>query len=98
VSSPFPTCMKYAICKLICLFVYTLLREVDVRAAEYIRILSVSVESRLYSTNIVLQTFFVMLFRAGVLEQFMRVRNRVGIRLSYRPARLFRLAELIPWN
>jgi hypothetical protein len=25
-------------------------------------------------------------------------RNRVGIGLSYRPARLHRLAELIPWN
>jgi hypothetical protein len=25
-------------------------------------------------------------------------RNRVGIGLSYRPARLHRLADLIPWN
>jgi hypothetical protein len=28
----------------------------------------------------------------------MGARNRVGIGLSYRPARLHRLAELIPWN
>jgi hypothetical protein len=35
---------------------------------------------------------------AGILEQSMGARNRVGIGLSYRPARLHRLAELIPWN
>jgi hypothetical protein len=28
----------------------------------------------------------------------MKARNRVGIGLSYRPVRLHRLAELIPWN
>ena len=28
----------------------------------------------------------------------MRARNRVGIWLLYRPARLHRLAESIPWN
>jgi hypothetical protein len=28
----------------------------------------------------------------------MGARNRIGIGLSYRPARLHRLAELIPWN
>jgi hypothetical protein len=28
----------------------------------------------------------------------MGARNRGGIGLSYRPARLHRLAELIPWN
>jgi hypothetical protein len=33
---------------------------------------------------------------AGILEQSMGARNRVGIGLSYRPARLQRLAELIP--
>jgi hypothetical protein len=32
------------------------------------------------------------------LEQSMGFRNRVGIGLSYRPARLHRLAELIPWK
>jgi hypothetical protein len=32
----------------------------------------------------------------GILEQSMGARNRVGIGLSYRPARLHRLAELIP--
>jgi hypothetical protein len=36
---------------------------------------------------------------AGHLEQSMGVRNRVrGIGLSYRPAKLQRLAESIPWN
>jgi hypothetical protein len=28
----------------------------------------------------------------------MGARHRVGIGLSYRPARLYRLAELMPWN
>ncbi len=32
-------------------------------------------------------------FSAGILEQSMRARNRVGIALSYRPARLHRLAK-----
>jgi hypothetical protein len=35
---------------------------------------------------------------AGILEQSMVTRNRVGVGLSYRPARLHRLAESIPWN
>jgi len=34
----------------------------------------------------------------GIFEQSMGTRNRVGIGLSYRPARLQRLAELIHWN
>ncbi len=39
-------------------------------------------------------------FCAGILEQSMEARNRVGIGLSLscRPARLHRLAESIPWN
>jgi hypothetical protein len=36
--------------------------------------------------------------RARILKQSMGARNRVGIGLSYRPARLHRLAEGIPWN
>jgi hypothetical protein len=35
---------------------------------------------------------------AGILEQSMGARNRVGIGLSYWPARLHRLEESIPWN
>jgi hypothetical protein len=36
---------------------------------------------------------------ATELEFFtMGAENRVGIGLSYRPARLHRLAEFIPWN
>jgi hypothetical protein len=30
--------------------------------------------------------------------QYMGARHLVGIGLSYRPARLHRLAEIIPWN
>ncbi len=33
-----------------------------------------------------------------IFNQSMGARNRVGIGLSYRPARLHRLAEFIPWN
>ncbi len=36
--------------------------------------------------------------RAGIFKQSMGSRNRVGIGLSYRPARLHRLAEFVPWN
>jgi hypothetical protein len=35
---------------------------------------------------------------SGILEQSMGARNRVGIGLSYCPARLHRLAESIPGN
>jgi hypothetical protein len=38
------------------------------------------------------------LYSAGIFKQSMGARNRVGIGLSYRPARLHRLVELIPWN
>jgi hypothetical protein len=41
---------------------------------------------------------FVWETRAGIFKQSMGARNRVGIRLLYRPARLHRLAEFIPWN
>ncbi len=34
--------------------------------------------------------------RAGIFKQSMGARNRGGIGLSYRPARLHRLAEFIP--
>jgi hypothetical protein len=35
---------------------------------------------------------------AGIFKQSIGARNRVGIGLSYWPARLHRLAKLIPWN
>jgi hypothetical protein len=35
---------------------------------------------------------------AGIFKQFMGCRNRLGIELSHRPARLHRPAELISWN
>jgi hypothetical protein len=36
--------------------------------------------------------------RAGIFKKSMGARQRVGIGISYRPARLHRLAELMPWN
>jgi hypothetical protein len=38
------------------------------------------------------------IFRAGIFKKSMGDRNREGKGLSYRPARLHRLAEFIPWN
>jgi hypothetical protein len=35
---------------------------------------------------------------AEILEQAMGARDRTGIELSYRPARLHRMAESISWN
>jgi hypothetical protein len=35
---------------------------------------------------------------AGFFKQSVGARNRVGTELSYRPARLRSLAELVPWN
>jgi hypothetical protein len=35
---------------------------------------------------------------AGIFKQSIGARNLVGIGLSYRPARLYMLTELIPWN
>ncbi len=40
----------------------------------------------------------VLAFWAGIFKKSMGARNRGGIGLSDRPARLHRLAELIPWN
>ncbi len=39
-----------------------------------------------------------MKISAGIFKQSMLAKKRVGKGLSYRPARLFRLAELISWN
>jgi hypothetical protein len=43
-------------------------------------------------------TSTVNVLRAGIFKESMGARHRGGIGLSYRPARLHRLAELIPWN
>jgi hypothetical protein len=40
----------------------------------------------------------VLINRAGIFQQSIGARNRVGIGLSYRPARIHKLAELVPWN
>jgi hypothetical protein len=42
--------------------------------------------------------FGTVVYWAGIFKQSMEDRNRIGIGLSYRPARLHRLAELNPWN
>jgi hypothetical protein len=39
-----------------------------------------------------------LLSRAGIFKQAMGARNRGGIGLSYRPARLNRLSEFTHWN
>jgi hypothetical protein len=41
---------------------------------------------------------FISFSRAGIFKKSMGARHREGIGLSYRPARLHRLAEFIPWN
>jgi hypothetical protein len=40
----------------------------------------------------------VNVVRAGIFKKSMGARHRVGIGISYRPARLHRLAELMPEN
>ncbi len=40
----------------------------------------------------------VSLLCAGIFKQSLGARNRVGIGLSYRPARLHSLAELVAWT
>jgi hypothetical protein len=37
-------------------------------------------------------------FCPGIFKQYIGARNRVGIGLSYQPAMLHRMAELISWN
>jgi hypothetical protein len=37
-------------------------------------------------------------YGAGIFKKSMGARHRGGIGFSYRPARLHRLAEFIPWN
>jgi hypothetical protein len=55
-----------------------------------------------YSLHRILRTVIrgSILFDACVwiFKQSMGTRNQVGIELSYRPARLHSLAELVPWN
>jgi hypothetical protein len=51
-----------------------------------------------YSGNLVLQGGTSKRKRAGIFKQSMGARNRVGLGLSYRPARLNRLSECIPWD
>ncbi len=50
----------------------------------------------IYLELAVLQLTHPAIKSAGILEQSMGARNRVGIGLSYRPSRLHRQAESIP--
>jgi hypothetical protein len=52
------------------------------------------------TVNVIYSLFHcaVFIYRAGIFKQSMGARNRVGIGLSYRPARLQRIAEFIPLN
>jgi hypothetical protein len=43
-------------------------------------------------------TISLNVYNAGIFKHSMGARNRVGIGLPYRPARLYRLEELIPWK
>ncbi len=47
------------------------------------------------SEELILPTYVA---RARIFKQSLGARNRAGIGLSYRPARLHRLAEFILWN
>jgi hypothetical protein len=40
----------------------------------------------------------IKMYRAGIFKKSMGARHRVGTGLSYRPARLHRLVEFMPWN
>jgi hypothetical protein len=42
--------------------------------------------------------FYILDSRAGIFKKSMGARHRGGIGFSYRPARLHRLVEFIPWN
>jgi hypothetical protein len=41
---------------------------------------------------------WLVVIRPGIFKKSKEARNRVGIGLSYRPARPHRLVEFIPWN
>ncbi len=47
---------------------------------------------------VVVPTYLQAQSRAEIFKESMGAKNRGGIGLSYRPARLHRLAEFIPWN
>jgi hypothetical protein len=51
-----------------------------------------------YKFGLVLHARLGTAVGAGIFEQSMGARDRVGIGLSYRPARLHSLAVLGPWN
>ena len=62
----------------------------------YIRVLRGHCSTYSMHAGIYFLFIFLPASCAGILEQSMGARNRVGIGLSHRPARLHRLAESIP--
>jgi hypothetical protein len=48
--------------------------------------------------RLLVRIFLKLRYRAGIFKKSMGATNRGGIGLSYRPARLHRLTEFIPWN
>jgi hypothetical protein len=44
------------------------------------------------------QCTYFTLCRAGIFKKSMGARNQAGVGLSYRPARLHRLVDFIPWS
>ncbi len=61
-------------------------------AGQTVRRRSLLMYSIFYERNVPIRT------RAGVLEQSMGARIRIGIGLSHRPARLHSISESMPWN
>ncbi len=53
---------------------------------------------RIYSKEPIPPGYVAWRARAGIFKKPMGARHRGGIGFSYRPARLHRLAEFIPWN
>ncbi len=61
---------------------------------QYLILHSIQNNIRIFNAYCIWRLFYC----AGILEQSMGATNQIGIGLSYRPARLNRLAELISWN
>ncbi len=51
-----------------------------------------------YTPFLFYKKLFKSEIKAGIFKKSMGARHRGGIGFSYRPARLHRLAEFIPWN
>jgi hypothetical protein len=70
---------------------YSVVREIDY-------LISILIFPFMAVTTKTHQQLTEISFMCWIFKQCMEARNRVGIGLSYRPARLHSLAELVPWN